>query len=169
MTSRAHIDVRIVTYNIHRGRGLDRRTKPDRITKVLAAIAPDIIALQEVIGPSHADPGHAELIGAALGMGWVMASAREFRHHQFGNMVLSRFPIRDHAQVDLSWKTCEPRRTQRVGIDIGASQLLHIYNVHLGTAFLERRYQAKRLASWIHDRRVSGPKLVLGDFNEWSR
>ena len=167
--SRPPIDLRVVTYNIHRGRGLDRRTKPERIADVLAAIAPDIVALQEVIGPGPTDQSQAELIGAALGMGWVMASAREYRRHQFGNMVLSRFPIREHAQHDLSWKTCEPRRTQRVGIDIGGAQLLHIYNVHLGTALLERRYQAKRLSSWIHDRRIGGPKLVLGDFNEWSR
>jgi endonuclease/exonuclease/phosphatase family metal-dependent hydrolase len=41
--------------------------------------------------------------------------------------------------------------------------------VHLGTALLERRDQARRLASIVHDRRVAGPKIVLGDFNEWAR
>ncbi len=47
--------------------------------------------------------------------------------------------------------------------------MLHVYNVHLGTAVLERRYQARRLASFVHDRRVAGPKVILGDFNEWMR
>jgi len=162
------INVRVVTYNIHRCRGLDRRTRPERIVEVLAAIKPDIVALQEVIGSGPASMGHAEEIGAGLGMGWVMAAARELRQHQFGNVVLSRHPIREHSQHDLSWKTCEPRCSQRVGIDLGPG-LLHVYNVHLGTALLERRYQATKLASWVHDRRVPGPKLVLGDFNEWSR
>jgi endonuclease/exonuclease/phosphatase family metal-dependent hydrolase len=46
---------------------------------------------------------------------------------------------------------------------------LHLYNVHLGTAFLERRYQAGRLSAIVHDRRVGQPKIVLGDFNEWMR
>jgi len=46
---------------------------------------------------------------------------------------------------------------------------LHLYNVHLGTAFLERRSQAKRLAEIVADRHVSGPKVVLGDFNEWMK
>jgi endonuclease/exonuclease/phosphatase family metal-dependent hydrolase len=46
---------------------------------------------------------------------------------------------------------------------------LHLYNVHLGTAILERRHQARRLATIVADQRVSGPKLVLGDFNEWMR
>ena len=43
------------------------------------------------------------------------------------------------------------------------------YNVHLGTALLERRHQAQRLATIVCDRHVTGPKLVLGDFNEWMR
>jgi endonuclease/exonuclease/phosphatase family metal-dependent hydrolase len=41
--------------------------------------------------------------------------------------------------------------------------------VHLGTAILERRYQARRLALIVSDKHVSGAKLVLGDFNEWMR
>lgn len=165
---RAILDVRVATYNIHRSRGLDRRTRPDRIAAVLASIAPDVVALQEVIGPGLTGPGHAEEIGAALGMGWVMAPTRELRQHQFGNVVLSRYPIRDHAQIDLSWKTCEPRCGQRVTIDLGEYGL-QVYNAHLGTALLERRYQAPRLAGWIDDRRVPDPKIVLGDFNEWGR
>ena len=167
--SRDWIDVRVATYNIHRSRGLDRRTRPDRIAQVLAAIAPDVVALQEVIGPGPSGADHAAEIGAALGMGGIMAPTREFRRHQFGNLVLSRFPIREHTEIDLSWKTCEPRNTQRVAIDLGEGRILQVYNVHLGTALLERRHQAPRLASWIHDRRVPGPKIVLGDFNEWGR
>jgi endonuclease/exonuclease/phosphatase family metal-dependent hydrolase len=46
---------------------------------------------------------------------------------------------------------------------------LHVYNVHLGTALYERRHQAQRLAHIVSDRHVPGPKLVLGDFNEWMR
>jgi endonuclease/exonuclease/phosphatase family metal-dependent hydrolase len=166
---RGVFDLRVVTYNIHRCRGMDRRTRPERIAAVLATIDPDVAALQEVIGPGPSGTGHAEALGAALGMGWVMAPARELRRHQFGNVVLSRYPIREHAQHDLSWKTCEPRCSQRVAIDLAGLGTLQVFNVHLGTAILERRDQARRLATWVHDRRVPGPKLVLGDFNEWSR
>jgi endonuclease/exonuclease/phosphatase family metal-dependent hydrolase len=166
---RRAVDLRVVTYNIHRSRGLDRRTRPERIAALLATIDPDVAALQEVIGPGLAGLGHAEQLGAALGMGWVMAPTRELRRHQFGNVVLSRFPIREHAQLDLSWKTCEPRGSQRVAVDLGGGTCLQVYNAHLGTALLERRFQAPRLATWIDDRRIPGPKIVLGDFNEWSR
>jgi len=162
------VALRIATYNIHRSRGLDGRTRPERIAAVLSDIDADIIALQEVIGSGPRGGSHAEAIGAALGMGWVMAPARLLRGHHFGNAVLSRFPITQHLGHDLSWKTCEPRRLQRVDVTVNGAAL-HIYNVHLGTAILERRHQAQRLASIVADRHVVGPKLVVGDFNEWMR
>jgi endonuclease/exonuclease/phosphatase family metal-dependent hydrolase len=162
------VALRIATYNIHRSRGLDGRTRPERIAAVLSDIDADIIALQEVIGSGPRGGSHAEAIGAALGMGWVMAPARLLRGHHFGNAVLSRFPITQHLGHDLSWKTCEPRRLQRVDVTVNGAAL-HIYNVHLGTAILERRHQAQRLASIVSDRHVVGPKLVIGDFNEWMK
>jgi endonuclease/exonuclease/phosphatase family metal-dependent hydrolase len=160
--------LRIATYNIHRCRGLDGRTRPERIAAVIRSIGADVVALQEVVGAGPRGGGHAEEIGAALGMGWIMSSARLLRGHQFGNTVLSRLPITQHLEHDLSWKTCEPRRLQRVDVSVNGSTL-HVYNVHLGTALLERRHQAERLAEIVTDRHVPGPKLVLGDFNEWMR
>ena len=163
------MDLRIATYNIHRCRGMDRRVVPGRIVEVLREIDADIIALQEVIGAGPAGAGQAEEIGAALGMGWVMTCVRTLRQHQFGNVVMSRLPIVHHSQYDLTWRTCEQRACQRADLALGSGQVLHVYNVHLGTAVLERRYQAGRLAAFVHDRRVTGPKVILGDFNEWMR
>src|SRR5580765_1370336 len=100
---RDRVDLRVATYNIHKCRGLDRRTRPERIAAVLRAINADVVALQEVVGPGLGGPGHAEEIGAALGMGWVFASTREHRRHQYGNVVLSRLPVGDHTQFDLTW------------------------------------------------------------------
>ncbi len=160
--------VRVATYNIHRGRGLDGRTRLERIASVLASIDADIVALQEVVGASPLKAGQAAELGAALGMGWVMAPTRHLRTALFGNVVLTRFPVRHHVQYDLTWKTCEHRGVQRVDVGID-DDTLHFYNVHLGTSLLERRHQAARLATLVHDRRLVGPKIILGDFNEWAR
>jgi endonuclease/exonuclease/phosphatase family metal-dependent hydrolase len=147
---------------------MDGRTIPSRVADVIRSVEPDVIALQEVIGAGPNSSGQAEALGAQLGMGWVMAPTRHLRGCLFGNVVLSRHPIAHHAQYDLSWKTCEPRCCQRVDIPFG-EDTLHLYNVHLGTAFLERRYQAGRLSTIVHDRRIGPPKIVLGDFNEWMK
>ena len=81
---------------------------PARIAEVLRDIDADVIALQEVVGAGPAGSGQAEEIGAALGMGWVMASVRHLRHHLFGNVVMSRFPIVHHANT-----TCRGARASR--------------------------------------------------------
>jgi endonuclease/exonuclease/phosphatase family metal-dependent hydrolase len=158
--------LRVATYNIHRCRGMDGQTRPDRIAEVLRTIRADVIALQEVIGAGHGHGGQAEALGAALGMGWVMASTRLHRGYLFGNVILSRFPILHHTQYDLSWRQCEPRACHRADLQIGSRQL-HLFNVHLGTALLERRYQAERLNTYLARQRLTGPRIVLGDFNEW--
>ena len=162
--------LRVATYNVHRCRGMDARTSCRSASpRCWPRSTPTLIALQEVLGASQRRPGQAAELGAALGMGWVMAPTRHLRGALYGNAVLSRLPIRQHVAHDLSWKTCEPRGAQRVDLALDDDHSLHLYNVHLGTALLERRYQADRLAHLIHDRRTRGPKVVLGDFNEWAR
>ena len=167
--SRRYVNLRIATYNIHRCRGMDRRTMPGRVAEVIRGMNADVVALQEVIGAGPSGAGQAEEIGAALGMGWVMHPVRQLRNHHFGNVVLSRYPVVHHGHYDLSWRTCEERACQRVDLDVAGGAVLHIYNVHLGTAVLERRYQAARLAAFVHDHRIKGPKIILGDFNEWMK
>ncbi len=167
--SRRYVNLRIATYNIHRCRGMDRRTMPGRVAEVIRGMNADVVALQEVIGAGPSGAGQAEEIGAALGMGWVMHPVRQLRNHHFGNVVLSRYPVSHHGHYDLSWRTCEERACQRVDLDVADGAVLHIYNVHLGTAVLERRYQAGRLAAFVHDHRIKGPKIILGDFNKWMK
>ena len=155
--------LRVVTYNIHRCRGMDRRTRPDRAAAVLRDIDADVVALQEVMGAGPGSSSHIEEIGAALGMGWVMAPARRLRGHQFGNAVLSRLPDRPSrgARPLLeNVRTAVPAARRHRG----PRPTLHVYNVHLGTAILERRHQAQRLATIVSDRHVGGTEDRLGRF-----
>lgn len=167
--SRRSRTIRVATYNVHRCRGMDARTLPQRIASVIAGLDADVVALQEVVGASQNRPGQAAELGAALGMGWVMAPTRHLRGALFGNVVLTRLPVKHHAQHDLSWKTCEPRGVQRVDVALDDHHVLHVYNAHLGTSLGERRVQADALATLVHDNRAHGPSVVLGDFNEWAR
>ena len=168
--SRRYVDLRIATYNIHRCRGMDRRTMPSRIAEVIREMNADVVALQEVIGAGPSGAGQAEEIGAALGMGWVMHSVRQLRNHHFGNVVLSRFPVvaSRPLRADLAHAARSAPASASTSTSATAA-VLHIYNVHLGTAVLERRYQAGRLAAFVHDHRIKGPKVILGDFNEWMK
>lgn len=157
--------LRVVTYNVHKCRGLDRRTTVSRIAEVLGDIGPDIAALQEIT--EH----QAEVIARDLAMAFVMGENRKHLGHAYGNAVLSRFPIRDSRNYDLSVQGREQRGCLRADVAWAESSLLHVFNVHLGTSFLERRQQGRRLiaAELLNDVSIEWPRVVLGDFNEWTR
>jgi endonuclease/exonuclease/phosphatase family metal-dependent hydrolase len=59
----------------------------------------------------------------------------------------------------------------RTDVILGNDTVLHVFNVHLGTSFIERRHQARRLLSDEVLNRIEcrGPRIVVGDFNEWTR
>ena len=47
---------RVVTYNIHKGRGMDRRNRIQRVAEILQGLRPDIVALQEVLSVEGKEP-----------------------------------------------------------------------------------------------------------------
>jgi endonuclease/exonuclease/phosphatase family metal-dependent hydrolase len=165
--------IRIVTYNVHRCRGLDRRVAPERIADVLREIDADIIALQEVlsIGGAGARADQARFLAEALGFHHALGENRKLRGGAYGNVTLSRLPLHAVCNHDLSVSGAERRGCLRADVELGHKRRMHIFNVHLGTAFLERRHQARKLiaAEVIGDPDLSGPRIVLGDFNEWTR
>jgi endonuclease/exonuclease/phosphatase family metal-dependent hydrolase len=160
------LTIRIVTYNIHKGRGLDGRTDIKRIADVLKPLHADVIALQEVIGPGTKTAGQEEELGIRLGMLPILAAARTFRGHPYGNAVLSRLPVMRQTVCDLSLSGHEPRICQQLDISL-EGHTIYFYNVHLGTSAQERARQAKKLISFVMDSHVRRAKILVGDFNEW--
>jgi endonuclease/exonuclease/phosphatase family metal-dependent hydrolase len=152
---------------------MDGRVRPARILDVLREIGGDVIALQEVVSIAGSrrqlDQARyfAEELGMHLGVGYV----RKLRGADYGNVVLSRFPLRNSGcTFDLSVPRREKRGCLRVDVALSESAVLHVFNIHLGTAFLERRRQGRKLvaARIIESDDLAGPRIVLGDFNEWT-
>jgi len=141
--------------------------------KALKEIDADIVALQEV-HCIHGRPGEedqAHFIARALGFNYCMGHNRALRGGIYGNLVLSRFPLLASENHDISVSGREERGCLRVDIDLGRESLLRVYNVHLGTSFIERQSQARKLISEsiLSDANLPGPRIMLGDFNEWTR
>lgn len=165
--------VRVVTYNIHKCRGLDRRVRPQRIVEVLREIDADIIALQEVLSIQDTAPekDQAQYIAEQLSLKHTVGGTRMLKGGIYGNVVLSRFPLREASNYDISVRGREQRGCLRVDLEIAPDRLMHIFNVHLGTAFLERRHQGRKLIdeAILNNRELKGMRIMLGDFNEWTR
>ncbi len=163
---------RIATYNVHKCQGLDRRTSPARIAAVLAEINADIVALQEVLSieDGAADRNQARFLANELGLHFHVGENRRLRGGAYGNVLLSRLPLAGAHNFDLTCQWRERRGCLRADVQVPGGGLLHIFNVHFGTAFVERRHQARLLISEavLAHPEITGPRVVLGDFNEWT-
>jgi endonuclease/exonuclease/phosphatase family metal-dependent hydrolase len=110
-------------------------------------------------------------IAEELGLDFRTGENRKLRGSAYGNAVLSRWPIAADHNHDLTWRMYEPRGCLDVAINLpdDSQTVLQIFNVHLGTGFFERRNQGHRLLEVIGGEPDSSPRIVLGDFNEWTR
>jgi len=144
---------------------MDRRIRPDRIAAVVRDIDADAVAMQEIIGPQVEEIAD-ELNGYSAHFGEV----RKHEGEPYGNAVFSRLPVGAVKTYDITWRGRERRGCLQVDLDFGGA-MVHLFNVHLGTSFFERPHQARLLLSEdvLHGRELEGPRIVVGDFNEWTR
>jgi endonuclease/exonuclease/phosphatase family metal-dependent hydrolase len=156
--------VRLATWNIHGAIGGDRRHDAARIVSVLREIAADVVALQEV-APLALDDGILRRAHAELGMHVVTGRTLSKRNVDYGNALLSRFPVRRSANLDLTVAHHEPRNAIDVRLAVDGHEL-RVLATHLGLRPAERREQVKRILH-AFDSAPLGPAVVMGDVNEW--
>jgi len=164
---------RIAAYNIHKCRGLDRRTSPERIISILQELHADILCVQEVVNAPGGDVLHDQagaIERAFPGYTSAFGANRPLHGGTYGNMTLSRFPIRSVRNHDITHRR-EERGVLQTEIEVSPGRTLHLFNIHLGTMPLERRAQGKLLLSTgiLGQPQLTGPRLLIGDFNEWTQ
>jgi endonuclease/exonuclease/phosphatase family metal-dependent hydrolase len=163
--------MRLLTYNIHKGiGGRDRRYDLDRIIGVIEGENPDLICLQEVDRhvrrSDHHDQPHV-LAEAFRAVGSMFQLNVPVQRGGYGNLLLSRWPIRTHHQVSLRVGLKKPRGAQMAVIE-SPEGLVHVVNWHLGLAEYERHWQVEHLLRHRLFRESSAlPTLIAGDTNDW--
>jgi endonuclease/exonuclease/phosphatase family metal-dependent hydrolase len=159
--------VRIASYNIHGCVGADRKRDPARIGAVLAELHADVIALQEVDSrdESTAVESQWQSLAARVGLRAVPGPTLVEREGQYGNAVLTRAPVLESLQHNLSVPGREPRGAVEVVVDV-PGVALRVIVAHLGLSAAERRRQVRQLLGII-GARSELPLVLAGDFNEW--
>jgi endonuclease/exonuclease/phosphatase family metal-dependent hydrolase len=165
--------VRVATYNVHKCRGLDRRTNPERIAGIISKLDADVVAVQEVLDVRDGRPEFDQvrrIQSQLLGYEICFGENRGLHGGRYGNLTLSRLPVKVCKNYDITWRHRERRGCLRSDIVLPDGIVLHLFNVHLGTSFVERRRQARMLLGdgVLKRDEYSGPKIVVGDFNEWT-
>lgn len=161
--------ITLASYNVHSCVGMDRRRKPSRIAAVIRELAADIIALQEVDNQPGDDVESMQLeyLSDALGMR-AIPGLRMIRHTgEYGNAILTRYPILAVRRHDLSYPLREPRGALDVHLDVHG-RTVRVIAAHLGLRRAERRFQWRKVLDAVVDE-PDMPTFVLGDMNEWCR
>lgn len=92
------IRLRVLSYNIHHGEGIDRKLDLERIATVMLSVKPDLVALQEV-DQSAERTGSVDQpaeLARLTKMNVIFGANIELQGGHYGNAVLSRFPITRH-------------------------------------------------------------------------
>jgi endonuclease/exonuclease/phosphatase family metal-dependent hydrolase len=168
--------LRVLSYNIHKCiGGVDRRYEPQRVADVIHKLDADVLLLQEVddgVPRSNGD-SQVHVLGDLLGMkhrSWF-ANVDVRGGGKYGNAILSRYPIIESTNIDLSIRFKKKRSVLHGVIRVRHDEVdrtIHLFNMHLGLARFERRIQLRTFLeshpfSHLHH---ETPVVVGGDLND---
>lgn len=180
-TARPAPQLTVMTVNIHKGfTTFNRKFILPELRDAVRKVGADVVFLQEVLG---AHEGHGKKISD-----WPDAPHYEFladsiwpqhaygrnvvspKHHH-GNAVMSKFPITNYQNHDVSIAGPEKRGLLHCVLNVpDYEREVHVICVHLGLAESHRRQQLDLLSKITHTEvPPDAPLIVAGDFNDWRR
>jgi len=163
------LHLRVASYNIHECVGGDGARDPARIAAVLREIDADVVGLQEVDARPSATSASMQMqyLASTLGYHAVSGPTLVRAGGEYGNALLTRRPVLDVRQIDLTVYRREPRGALDVDLDVEGTSV-RVVVTHLGLLPGERRKQVRRLLDLLGDGGRRAEVVVLcGDINEW--
>lgn len=164
--------LRVMTYNVHSCIGMDGKLAPERIARLIARYAPDVVALQELdVGRARTGGvDQAHLIARYLEMDFHFHPAMNVEEESYGDAILTHLPMRLVRAGSLPGLPGKPRLEPRgvlwVTIELNGIEY-QVLDTHLGLLQRERLLQTEALlgADWLGHPDCRGPAVLRGDFN----
>ncbi|MGR4862206.1 endonuclease/exonuclease/phosphatase family protein [Caulobacter sp. LARHSG274] len=164
--------LRLMTYNVHRCVGTDRRLDVERVAEVIAAEEPDVVALQELdVGRARTrGVDQAHRLAELLKMTSHFHPAMTVEEERYGDAILTALPEKKVKAGGLPFYRgipgLEPRGALWITVEVGGAPV-QIINTHLGLVPREQRLQAAALLGegWMAHEAWRAPGILLGDFN----
>jgi endonuclease/exonuclease/phosphatase family metal-dependent hydrolase len=159
--------IRVMTYNIHVGVGMDKKLDLQRIADVINAAHPDLVGLQEVDRGVKRTEGKDEIaeLASMTRMEYAFAPNLDYQGGKYGVAILSRFPIKntEHRMFE-NKREAERRGMLRVEVEVNGKRL-NFVTTHLDYQFADGRlFEAEQMLKFIAD--VKGAMIVVADLND---
>ena len=159
--------LRIMTYNIHVGVGMDKKLDLQRIADVINKEKPDLVGLQEVDRGVKRTEGKDEIaeLAAMTRMDYAFAHNLDFQGGQYGVAILSRSLLKnvDH-RMFFNKREAERRGMLHVEVEVDR-QTIHFVTTHLDYQYEDgREFETEQLLKILDD--IKGPIIVVADMND---
>jgi endonuclease/exonuclease/phosphatase family metal-dependent hydrolase len=159
--------LRVMTYNIHVGVGMDKKLDLQRIADVINREQPDLVGLQEVDRGVKRTEGKDEIAELAerTRMHFAFAPNLDFQGGKYGVAILSRLPLNSVIHLMFENKReAERRGMLSVQVDFEGKPIRFV-TTHLDYQFEDGRlFETQQLLSDLED--MKGPLIVVADFND---
>lgn len=170
--------LKIATYNIHKGFSqFNRHMVLHELRERLRELDADIVFLQEVQGahlhhaarhPHYPLTSQYEFIAEAVWDHHAYGKNAVYQAGHHGNAILSRMPILQSHNLDVSAHRFEQRGLLHSQIALADGELIHCLCVHFGLFATGRMEQTERLIEYVRQHiPPSAPLIIAGDFNDW--
>ncbi|HKS15526.1 MAG TPA: endonuclease/exonuclease/phosphatase family protein [Pseudomonas sp.] len=167
----------VLTINVHKGfTALNRRFILPELRDAVRATGADLVFLQEVHGsheqhaqrhPAWPETPQYEFLADSMWPQFAYGRNAVYPHGDHGNALLSKFPILEYNNLDVSIHGNEQRGLLHCRLDVPGHDQVHAVCVHLGLREAHRQEQVRLLLELLDSLPANAPVIVAGDFNDW--
>lgn len=167
----------VLTINVHKGfTPFNRRFILPELREAVRASGADLVFLQEVHGshqqhaqrhPEWPQTPQYEFLADSMWPQFAYGRNAVYPHGDHGNALLSKFPIVEHRNLDVSIHGNEERGLLHCRLEVPGHDQVHAVCVHLGLREAHRQRQVQLLLDLLDSLPPKAPVIVAGDFNDW--
>ncbi len=159
-------EIRVLSYNIHHGRGTDGTINLARTARAIRSAEPDLVALQEVDIETERSGGVNQIVALAqrTGMAYVFGDNLDYQGGDYGNAILFDLPITSHENHRLPNLNGPPRRSALEAVVTAAGTPVGFVSAHLDYQDEENRLGEVRAINQLLEA-SDHPMILAGDIN----
>jgi len=162
-------NLKLMSYNLHHGEGLDGRLDERRIGEIVRRAGPDLVTLQEVDRGAERTKrvDQAAIYQEVTGMYSWYGAAMPFQGGEYGQVLLSRWPLGDPRVFRLpGTKGREPRIATTAVVDVPGLGPVRWVGAHLDASRGDEDRWEQAGALMAEFGRDTIPTLMGGDLND---